>query len=744
MLIARPRPGMPIPSGQPLTEHTDNVAVKAAEFAKRFHSDLLLRAVGILHDLGKADESWQRYLREAAERAVETGLSHVPKKPAPVKHAAAGAVLALKHYGSFGKILAYLIAGHHAGLPDGKAAMLEKTAPGWNLDDWQREGEKNLAALGPLVDQVRKQLPELPATILPAFIRGNSDHVAQAFFFWIRMLFSCLVDADCLDAEAVADPDKAAKRENRVTFAELQQRLTDHLATFRTPEPGTVNAARAEVLAACRDAATLDPNVFSLTVPTGGGKTLSAMAFALDHALKHGKRRVIHVIPYTSIIEQTADVFSDIFGKENVCEHHSGITPEKNGDGEPSASRLAADNWDAPIVVTTSVQFFESLYASRGSKCRKLHNLADSVIVLDEAQLLPVELLAPCVEALRQLVHGYGVTLVLATATQPALPGLDAREIVPDPDDLFSRLRRTRFVWPTNERETTSWSALAERLRAHESFLCIVNTRKDAYDLWTELGGDVFHLSTLMCPQHRRDVLATIRRRLAAGEPTRVVSTQLVEAGVDVDFPVVYRAMAGMDSLAQAAGRCNREGRANGVADVHIFIPEKQALPGIIGKATDETLGLFRTRGSEELETHGIFREYFHNLYGVANSRAEDMLQSIAKDAQTLMFPFRSIADRFRLIDEDTVPIVIDYGEGREIIEQIRKRGVDRDTMRRAQRFIVSPFRPVVERLDREGRIEAIADGLYAVTEKIGRYDTSTGLDVWNSDIPPECLTVCG
>lgn len=741
MLIARPRPGKPFSSGQTLDEHTDTVAKNSADFAKRFRSERFLYAAGILHDLGKADNSWQRYLQEAIKLAAKPGLTYGSKTPAPVKHAAAGVALALEHYGAIGKVLAYLIAGHHAGLPDGSPALLADPAPGWSLDEWKDEGARNLAALGTRADSFRGRLPELPPNAIPSFILGANEHSAQAIPFWIRMLFSCLVDADCLDAEAISNPEIAAMRRKDITLTTLQQRLDAHLAAFPLPQPGTVNAARAEVLAACREAASLDPGVFSLTVPTGGGKTLSAMSFALSHAIRHNQRRIIHVIPYTSIIEQTADVFSGIFGKDNVCEHHSGMNPGNDDDDAPSSSRLAADNWDAPIVVTTSVQFFESLYASRGSKCRKLHNLADSVIVLDEAQLLPVELLAPCVEALRQLVHGYGATLVLATATQPPLPGLNAREIVPEPANLFARLRRTRFVWPANEKDTVSWSELAERLRRHDSFLCIVNTRKDANVLWSELGEGAFHLSTLMCPQHRRDVLATVRRRLAAGEPVRVVSTQLVEAGVDVDFPVVYRAMAGMDSLAQAAGRCNREGRAKGVAEVQVFIPEKQTLPGLVGKGKDITLEFLRNRNSEDLETHEIFRDYFKRLYNAANSQAEDILADMAREARTLTFPFRTIAARFRLIQEDTVPIVIDYGEGREIIDGIRKHGVDRLVMRRAQRYIVAPRRPAAECLEQQGRIEAIADGLYALT-RIGRYDKNTGLDVWNSDIPPESLTI--
>ncbi|MDR1612885.1 MAG: CRISPR-associated helicase Cas3', partial [Planctomycetota bacterium] len=637
---------------------------------------------------------------------------------------------------------AYIIAGHHAGLPDGKASLVRESAPGWTLDEWRKEGEKDLAAIGDAAQAIRERLPDTSLLRPPPFLSGSSEHTAQALPFWIRMLFSCLVDADCLDAEAVSNPDVAARRGSGATVAELLARMNDRLAAFPVPEPGTVNSIRAEVLAACRKAARQPPGVYSLTAPTGVGKTFSVMAFALEHAVKYNKRRVIHVIPYTSIIEQTAGDFIAIFGSENVCEHHSGVADRKSDSDEPTASRLAADNWDALIVVTTSVQFFESLYASRGSKCRKLHNLADSVIVLDEAQLIPVALLEPCVEALRQLVHGYGVTLVLSTATQPALPKLAAAEIIPDPRDLFSRLKRTRFVWPKTAEDTVSWADLAARLRTHDSFLCIVNTRRNARDLWLEVGEDAFHLSTLMCPQHRRNVLDKIRRRLATGEPTKVVSTQLVEAGVNIDFPVVYRALAGMDSLAQAAGRCNREGKKPGVAEVHVFIPEKGNPAGLIAKGASIVSEYLRNSDTARFESPDIFSDYFHRLFHLANDKGDQFLEDLSREARSGLFPFRTMARRFRMIDEDTSPVVVPYRGGEELMERIRRHGLDWKTLREAQRFIVSPPRRIAEKLEREGRIEEIADGFYALT-RIGRYDDhGVGLDVWDGDISAETFIV--
>ena len=739
--IARPKPGLPFSSGQPLLEHCENVARLSGQFADYIDSKSFLQAAGMLHDLGKAADAWQRYLSASVEEPVHGAT----RKSAPVKHAAAGIAAAFDRYPKiYALILAYIIAGHHAGLPDGSQGIGGKDpAPGWTLDDWRKEGEKDFVTLDDAMRLIRDHLPDPSTLHIPRFlIDGNDEHRAQALPFWIRMLYSCLVDADCLDAEAVSNPVASSLRGHHATIPELFEKLNTHLATFPIPETGSVNEVRAEILAACRAAAKQLSGVFSLTVPTGGGKTLSGMAFALEHAVKHNKRRIIHVIPYTSIIEQTADVFSGIFGADNVCEHHSGI--DTNEADEPTAARLATENWDAPIIVTTSVQFFESLYASRGSRCRKLHNLADSVIVLDEAQLVPVELLEPCIEALRLLVHSYGVTLVLSTATQPSFPKLNAREIIPDPSSLYSRLRRTRFVWPEHDAKTistTTWPKLADELRAHESFLCVVNTRKDARDLWRELGGDAFHLSTLMCGQHRRDVLSTIRQQLNAKTPTKLVSTQLIEAGVDVDFPVVYRALAGMDSIAQTGGRCNREGKCTGLAEVHVFVPETSTPPGLVTKGKDIVAEFIRILPPEAFEKPDIFAEYFRRLYSVANGKGEDILRAMGKEAKQGVFPFRTIAQKFRLIEEDTIPVIVNYRNGKNLADQIRTDGLNWKLLRRAQRYMVSPARRIVEQLERSGRIEQIADGLYSPTA-LGAYDEKTGLDIWTDGISPDSLMV--
>jgi CRISPR-associated endonuclease/helicase Cas3 len=511
--------------------------------------------------------------------------------------------------------------------------------------------------------------------------------------------------------------------------------------------PTRVNTLRADILRQCREAAALDPGLFSLTVPTGGGKTLSAMAFALDHAREHGKRRIIHVIPYTSIIEQTASVFREFFG-DAVVEHHSNA--ESDPGKETTASRLACENWDAPIIVTTNVQFFESLFASRTSRCRKLHNIVDSIVILDEAQLLPPQFLQPILDALNLLTRHYGVTVVLSTATQPALAsreyfdarqnlrGLDpVREIIGDPDALYAALERVAVRLPTDWNQPANWPQLAETLTAHESVLAIVNTRKDARALWEAMPQGTLHLSALMCGAHRSQVIKDIKSRLKANPPipTRVISTQLVEAGVDVDFPVVYRALAGLDSIAQAAGRCNREGRLDGKGEVIVFIAPKPAPKGLLLQGEQACRAVLCNVGGSPLARQNIAR-YFERLYYGCQLDAKDICALLAwNHSDQLGVSFRTAAKKFRLIDdEDHLPIIVRYCENGSDESQtdqwlgiLRRDGPQRWLMRKLQRHIVNLRRNEAQVLLNQGSIEEVMPGLFAQIDD-GIYDCNLGL----------------
>ncbi len=527
-------------------------------------------------------------------------------------HSTAGAQHAIAQFGLHGRILAYLIAGHHAGLPDWHTSETPGAALKARLDDG-RHLER--ALIQPIPPEIISQ-PKPDSGLL-----GKAD----GFALWVRMLFSCLVDADFLDTEAFMNADKAAQRIEALTVSELLSRFDAFMKNnFSDAPPTPVNRTRADVLRQCREKARETPGLFSLTVPTGGGKTLSSLAFALEHAKRHGKRRVIYAIPYTSIIEQTANVFRDIF-PDAVIEHHSNLDPDK----ETVKSRLAAENWDAPLIVTTNVQFFESLFAAKTSRCRKLHNIANSVVVLDETQLLPPEFLQPILDVMNLLGRYYGVTFVLSTATQPALGtlqtfqrtirGLDhIREIIKDPDTLSRDLDRVTVSMPKDFHQPQGWHDITEHICRHPSVLTVVNSRADARELYRRMPEGTIHLSALMCGEHRSRVIADIKQRLGAGEDVRVVSTQMVEAGVDVDFPVVYRALAGLDSIAQAAGRCNREGKL-GRGQVIVFVPPQPAPPGPLRRAADTTVSLLTGHTGHPL-TRDLFRSYFQHFYTKAPS----------------------------------------------------------------------------------------------------------------------------
>lgn len=711
-----------------LADHLNEVGALAAEFARTFGSDWA-RLAGRWHDLGKYRQRFQNYIRLASGFEAD---AHIKGESDKAPHSTAGALLACDRFGPAGRVLAYVIAGHHAG-----------------LSDWFGGLDTRLEASASR-DELNESLAESPPTEL--LDPGNFKPDLQAipggkngFALWVRMLFSALVDADFLDTERYMDPERFAQRNQWPTLQELAPLFDTHMRGLAARvQPTPVNILRADILAQCRAKAALTPGLFSLTVPTGGGKTLSGMAFALEHARAHGKRRVIHVIPYTSIIEQTADIFRAIFG-DTIIEHHSNAESEPGR--ENSASRLACENWDASIVVTTNVQFFESLFAARTSRCRKLHNLVDSVVILDEAQLLPPEFLQPILDVLNLLTRYYGVSVVLSTATQPALStreyfdarqnlrGLDnVREIIDDPDALYTALERVEVRLPADWHRPTDWPTLAAELAGRDSVLAIVNTRKDARALWEQMPQGTLHLSALMCGAHRSQVISDIKTRLKNSVPTRVISTQLVEAGVDVDFPVVFRAVAGLDSIAQAAGRCNREGRLAEKGEVVVFIPPKPAPRGLLLTGENACRNVLHSVTEKPL-TRARFAAYFERLYYDCKLDKEGICDMLEVGGGTLAVNFRSAADKFRLIaDEDSVPIVVCYRgtDGRDDsidkwLATLHKNGPERWLMRKLQRYTVNLRRNEALPLLNHGDIDEIMPGLYVQVSDL-LYDAKLGL----------------
>jgi CRISPR-associated endonuclease/helicase Cas3 len=655
--------GEPQEKWEPLQEHLDEVERLASCFSNFFGALEWGAILGRCHDLGKGSAAFQDYLIASSPiEAEQAGVENAAPRQ-KVNHSSFGARYVAKELpGLIGEMLAYCIAGHHAGLPD--ATSSDDAAQRGTLQTRLSDCELIPPVTFPLTGVSRPAMP---------FQVGERAEQDFALAFFTRMLFSCLVDADRTCTEQFCEPDRAAERRvKRPSIPEMESALRAHLDRLGTAAaPTEVNRQRAFVLDQCRNASSAVPGFFSLQVPTGGGKTLSSLAFALAHAQTHSLRRIVMAIPFTSIIEQTAEVYRRALGhlaEHGLVEHHTNLQPAH----DTRANQFATENWDAPLIVTTNVQLFESLFAASTSPCRKLHRLAGSVIILDEAQMLPVELLVPTLRALRELVLRYGCTVVLCTATQPALQrredfpeGLEGvRPIIADPVPLFTSLRRVQIVrLPGKQAE----AELADRIAAEDRVLAIVNTRAQAAVLFSDVreradAATCFHLSTLMCGAHRRKVLAEIREQVTMGA-CRVISTQLVEAGVDLDFPVVYRAEAGFDSIAQAAGRCNREGKLAGLGTTYIFEAEKPPPAGFLRDTAQAARELW-ARQADPLSPAAI-DDYFRHYYW----RSADILDKYQVLSSTTIdrrrgrsrFQFREVADKYKLIRRNEVPILVPY-----------------------------------------------------------------------------------
>jgi len=687
------------------------------------------------------------------------------QRPGHVDHSTFGARYAVKSFkGVAGQLLAFCIAGHHGRLPDagppGEAGTLA-----FRLDEQKYTRPP----------QVRPPVePPLPSLRFPLPMPQTGNELGFALSFFGRMLFSCLIDADRTATEAFCDPDQASARARlKPTLPDLRPVFDAYMREKQLAAPPTpVNDIRRRILADCLVAAELPPGFFSLNVPTGGGKTLASLAFALRHAEKVSTlRRIVVAIPFTSIIEQTADQYRRALkhlADAAIVEHHSNLNPQQ----DTVRNKLASENWDAPLIVTTNVQLLESLFAARTTPCRKLHRLAHSVIILDEAQTLPVDLLAPTLAALKELVARYGCTVVLCTATQPALEhrpnefeiGLkNVRPIIGDVNALHASLRRVNVTRVGK----LSDDELADRLCDEPQVLCIVNTRAHAAKLYDgviqRLGGDAgcFHLSTLMCPQHRRDVLRRIRRilrrnKLAAGKgkkvwPCRVVSTQLVEAGVDLDFPCVYRAAAGFDSIAQAAGRCNREGELRDAAGgktlgrVYVFDAESPPPPGLLRAGAQKASEIAHLY-ADPLSPHAIehyFRLYYWDRKGTHSWDAHEVLPLFHYDgadpAHQKLVPFKyaTAGERYKIIREELTPVLVPYDETAKklIAHLIAGRPVDYAFYKASQQYSVGVRTRDLQKLDNNAALLTHPEaGLYylnnpsAYSSALGLSTNATGL----------------
>lgn len=712
-LYAHSLPDVGLTGWQTLEAHSLQVAHLSRQFAEPFSSGAMAESIGLLHDAGKARKSFQDYLK------LRNGVELDDADYGDHSHSGAGACWACRNVKPAGKFMAYIIAGHHAGLAD------------WSSADGAGDGalENRLAHDAPILDEpaVRLFVDEFQTRLERPLSAPWKGFRPTDVSIWVRMLYSCLVDADFLDTEAFLDPERTGLRGSNTDLSKLARRFFDKLDKKQQQSVLTdVNVIRSEVRTACEAAAEWSPGLFSLTVPTGGGKTLSSTAFAFRHALKHGLKRIVYVIPYTSIIEQTAEVLRSFVGDENVIEHHSNLDPDK----ETQKSRLASENWDAPIVVTTSVQFFESLYANKSSRCRKLHNIAESVVILDEAQLLPARLLKPITEAIRQLSTHYKTTFVLSTATQPALPLAGVREIIPETLNLYRRLKRTDIELPEDQTRRREWSELAEELAMYDQVLCIVNTRRDARALFELMPEGTIHLSASMCGEHRSRVISEIRNRLARGEKTRVVSTQLIEAGVDVDFPVVYRAFTGLPSIVQSAGRCNREGR-HAKGRVVVFMPPKPAPSGDLRWYEDSFIDQLAGTSQFDFDSPEIYPQFFAHYYNAQHEVGESILSLLNASAQYGNIQFAAAARTFKMIDgSGQVSVIVRYGDSERWISALQAVGPKRAIMRKLQRYTVTVPRWLFEKQMAAGGYREVGKegGIY-VQEQVSLYSETYGLD---------------
>lgn len=643
-----------------------------------------------------------------------------------------------------------MIAGHHAGLPDwfgGRGSLGFRQKDG--MDEYH---EALMEDIPPEI--LQGKCPQLPE------VAKSSESIS----LWLRLIFSCLVDADFLDTEQYMQPEKSMHRKGGLSLQDLHQNFSHSMRNLQSQShESSLNSIRNHVLDECYKAVNLEPGMFSLTVPTGGGKTLSSLAFALEHARLKNKSRIIYAIPFTSIIEQNADVFRNFLGHDSVLEHHSSLDVDPSK--ENSNARLVAENWDAPLIVTTNVQLFESLHASRTSRCRKLHNLVNSIIILDEAQQIPRDFHAPITQAMQQLSDNFGVTWILCTATQPELKeskntfgqlllkGLrDVREIVSNPIDLAQKLKRVEIQLPSLGDPRWSWQELSEKVQGESCILVIVNTRKNARNLYELLPDDNnnLHLSAHMCAAHRSEVIEQIKQRLklrseGGSRPLRVISTQLIEAGVDVDFPVVYRAMAGIDSIAQAAGRCNREGKLKQLGRVVVFTPEQSSPSGFLKQGEDTTIELLASGHLENPLSPKSFEQYFSKM----NAKGErdrhqilEMLKMKTSEDAPLVIQFREAARKFRLIDDNGVSIIVpfkpDNFEPSPVegwLGQLESDPSQKWVYKKLQRFTVTITENLVKEFHSNGCID-IRAGLFVLLDSY--YHSCWGVDSPDTLISPE------
>ncbi len=690
-------------------EHSKNVAILAEKFASTFGFGQIGKILGLLHDKGKEQEAFQNHIKSSS------GYNSTLKDER-VEHAYVGALLSRKQFPQFDNIIGPEIYGHHSGLHDYNEyeEVLNRDIPS-DVDD------------SPI--DVKFQIPSGMKNIKEASDCHNL----------IRVLFSCLVDADYLDTEAFMNKRNSVQRGKADKLVSLKPLLDDFLFKLKKNAKDTpVNRIRNQVQQRCLEMSSHDTGFYSLTVPTGGGKTLSSLVWAINHAITHNKKRVIIAIPYTSIITQTAAILRSIFGDKNVLEHHSNVDFDSIREKELSEQlRLATENWDYPIVVTTNVQLFESMFSNRPKDCRKLHNIANSIVILDEVQTLPLQYLQPIIDSLKSYNRLFSTSVLLTTASLPALnddfitnsiklKGINNLiEIIPEDFELHKKLKRVELHF---NYEKSSHEEIAQKLEIENRVLCIVNTRKHAQAIFNRLSHDglSYHLSRMMCSAHIKKTIDEIKHALkeTSNKKIIVVATQLIEAGVDIDFPIVYRQEAGLDSVLQAAGRCNREGNLE-IGHTTVFSLGSNP-PGMISNATSALKNMLNV---EDWFAPKAMIDYFHQLYVRTDDFDKHKLSSYLYDPSSICF--KTASQNFKLIEDNGVSIIVNYEDSSQLVEQLRKEGVSYSLMRKLGQFSVTVTQSDFDKLNKAGFIEEIIEGIYYIPDA-KQYDNKVGLTLNN------------
>ncbi|MBR5910752.1 MAG: CRISPR-associated helicase Cas3' [Bacteroidales bacterium] len=690
--------------------HQQGVANLASQFAAEFGMSEWGKVIGLLHDKGKEKKAFQQHIIK------ESGLDSTVKVEGDYRHAYVGALIAKTLFPKQHLLMDNVLMGHHRGL----------------YDDGDMKEVMKLEMPNDVSVEKIDAVFEIPQLEEP--VKGYQKDIHHLE----RMLYSCLVDADFLDTEAFTQPEQSKLRGNHESLKVLEGKLDAYLSGLKKNAPDTeVNRIRNEVQQWCIKESERSPGFYSLTVPTGGGKTLSSVLWAIKHAVKNDLKRILIAIPYTSIITQTASVLRNIFGEENVLEHHSNVDRTKENDKELSQKqRLATENWDYPIIVTTNVQLFESLFSNRPSDCRKLHSIAKSVLILDEVQTLPMDFLQPIIDTFDTLKRVFGVSILFTTASQPVLSGkilgsnpfvsfeglTQIHEIVPREANLHNRLRRVKIEFEDGDRK--DYDEVTEQIAKHSRVLCIVNTRNDAKEIYSRLPKDgiCLHLSRMMCPDHVRETIDMVKAALKdpSNNVIRVVATQLIEAGVDIDFPVVFRQEAGLDSILQAAGRCNREGRLE-QGETFVFGLQKPLPPGFMTQTNNARLGMGKDYDWFSPEAMDA---YFKQLYSRVNTFDKANVKELLYKSE---LQFETAASEFRLIDDNTTSVIVNWKNSMELVERLKNEGFSYSLMKALSQFSVNVRERDLKKLDEAGAIEEVLEGIFVIRDA-SFYDKQIGL----------------